>query len=714
MQIDYSQDNEFDINKRLFRRARNNMGETNKAIKDLDDDEKSTAEKNLSIYGAELVNNLKQINYTFRQLEDYVFIPTKETSKRGPKKLVEDIRKPPPPPPDGPEDFKIEFDFSSAKEESKEEGPLGETKEGEDEEFFYDYTKNIDDFKAIEDLADLKKEEPKLAEKIYYLGLQIKEEIENEGGITFGDIFSDDYIDENYKSFSKKIKQLYDYYILLSNTLDQLHKLIEERKYKGTIEVKDFENLKEAYENSKLDLEGKFEDVGLEIPPEGITPTFVKENEDKLDEEGLKTLSDVKEIGEELTKLEDLIEKQKIDFETKSALSEIIPEFSLLETPTTGLPPNFGEFGSKPTPIQFPTTIGDTTKIFKMIKDKEEGIKKYTVRDFLTEMKKLGFEGTLMNQVNTFEKVKDVMSNYNKEIQTPKSKEYLGITFPSKRVDISYLRDMINGRAPIKDVRELFIDEGFTGDDIAKIKAPQIIQILNKYESEYRGSGRYRGGAKTKGPKISSNVYAPSRRGRKPKAQTTSEIPDIPTTPTPPTTPAPIASIDDTDGDFEDETVEREQLTNFDIAKKLKEITIALQNTNQKSPLPAYQNKIDELMTGLIQFIGRTTVLFISKLKKNLKYLDEDLSKQISNELPKFKYNLEILRNYRNKSDKLIKYTLYDQVEKETIGLYNIINDSIRNFSKLKNYISLEPLQGGYFIESSNSFIRQCLNKRFL
>ena len=33
-----------------------------------DDDKKEQGEKNLEIYGAELINNLKQINYTFSQI----------------------------------------------------------------------------------------------------------------------------------------------------------------------------------------------------------------------------------------------------------------------------------------------------------------------------------------------------------------------------------------------------------------------------------------------------------------------------------------------------------------------------------------------------------------------------------------------------------------------------------------------------------------------
>jgi hypothetical protein len=148
-------------------------------------------------------------------------------------------------------------------------------------------------------------------------------------------------------------------------------------------------------------------------------------------------------------------------------------------------------------------------------------------------------------------------------------------------------------------------------------------------------------------------------------------------------------------------------------------------NTNQKTPTPTYMAKVYELITNLVQFIGRTTVLFITRIKKNLSYLDEDKYTQIKNEIVKFKRNLQILKDLKYTS--LIKETLFNQVEKETVGLYNEINDSIRNFSKLKSYTSLEPLKlegsgnyymdpmlGGYFIQSDSPFITHSTTKRFL
>jgi len=692
-EIDYSKNDQIDINNRLSRIGRNNMGETSKAIKDLDDDDKSTAEKNLSIYGAELVNNLKQINYTFRQLEDYVFVPLKE-SKKGSKKLVEDIRKPPPPPPspDEPKDYILEFDFS----ESKEDGPVEETKEGDRE--YQNYFATVDNYHETDDIAELKREDPIIKEEIYRIKEEfIRPQLIKEGFDIFGDEFlRADFSDDNEDKYSPYLKELFGYYYDLKMKEDVLNSLIERAKYdlKTKIGTSGIEELKKEYDDSIVYLAEKFEEAGVEIPPEGITPPFVKENEDVLDEEGLTILNEVKKMGKELSQAE-----EEETLPTKSVFTDPTnPDIEYLKGYT------FLDESKTYTPQQ----IKEKKKIYDAEYDRITGLSeeedknrkgtKSPAYNALT-----GYLYKLMTEGPKYQTIKIL-----EQAESPPITEYGGITFPSKKADLTLLRDMIDGNAPIKEIRDQLFSEGFRGNNIDKLKKPAIIIILEKYESAIpQGSGRYRGGVK-RAPKTPTTPKIP-RLTKKSKALLT-QITPTPTTPTPtPTTP--IISNDDTDGD---EEVEREQITNFDVAKKLEDIMKAIQNTNQKSPLPAYQNKIDELMTGLVQFIGRTTVLFISKLKKNLKYLDEDLSKQIYDEIPKFKRNLEILRNHRNKSDKLIKYTLYDQVEKETIGLYNLINDSIRNFSKLKNYTSLEPLQGGYFIESSNPFIRQCLNKRFL
>jgi hypothetical protein len=129
-------------------------------------------------------------------------------------------------------------------------------------------------------------------------------------------------------------------------------------------------------------------------------------------------------------------------------------------------------------------------------------------------------------------------------------------------------------------------------------------------------------------------------------------------------------------------------------------------------------------MTNLVQFIGRTTLLYLTKIKKNLNYLDEDQVKLIYNAISKFKDNLKILKEFNNKGNALIKDTLYNQVEKETINLYNEIYNSIRNYSKMKDYTILagsgmrnyymDPMSGGYFIQSDDPFIRHSTTKRFL
>jgi hypothetical protein len=708
-EIDYSKNDEIDINNRLSRIGRNNMGENKTPIKDLDDDDKSTAEKNLSIYGAELVNNLKQINYTFRQLEDYVFVPIKE-NKKGSKKLVEDIRKPPPPPPPPEEakDYKLEFDFSGV-EESKEEEELQETKEGESREASFDWLPADMEIDYLVDVGTLNySEATQLQTKIYNITTRL---------IYMIDKLEYELSLSSYDEGPPELEQMRDY----KRELDDLSLKLELRRNEAspipdyvppTGEGESFEtymkgmkqfideNLEKKVDDNLAKLEDKFEEAGVDIPEDGLSKSFVEENKDVLDKEGLKILNEVEKVLEELL--------------TNVEKKGNTPTESIFTDPND---PNI-DYLKKYTFLDDSKTYTEA-----QLKNKKKAYEKEQAKiEQLSEEEDKYRKGTYSPAYNALLAYQYKLSTEGPKYGTRKLleqaespiNEYEGITFPSKKADTGIIRDLIDGGAPIKDIREQFINEGFTGEDINKLKKQEISDILDNYESAItQGSGRYRGGVK-RAPKTPTTPKAPklSKKAQALLTQITPTTPTPPPTTPPPTTP--IITIDDNEGGFEDDAVEREQITNFDVAKKLEEITKAIQNTNQKSPLPAYQNKIDELMTGLIQFIGRTTVLFISKLKKNLKYLDEDLTKQIYAELPKFKRNLEILRNYRNKSDKLIKYTLYDQVEKETIGLYNLINDSIRNFSKLKSYTSLEPLQGGYFIQSDNPFIRHSTTKRFL
>jgi hypothetical protein len=280
---------------------------------------------------------------------------------------------------------------------------------------------------------------------------------------------------------------------------------------------------------------------------------------------------------------------------------------------------------------------------------------------------------------------------------------------PTKRIltkdeqqRVNYIKS--NPKVPVKELRQLMKDAGFPKVFYEDLSKKSILKNLKDWESYSPiGSGRYRGGAR--------------KKKKAPEPVQAVPVQAVPATNAPaiPAESTPISG--ETKEEFKnigDVSVEREQNSNFELAKEIQEILVEIRKIGQKSPIPVYKTKIDELMTGLIQFIGRTTVLFITRIKKNIKYLDEKLTKEIYEQISKFKYNLEILRNYKNKSAMLIKHTLYNQVEKEAIGLYNEINDGIRNYNRLKSYVSLEPLQGGFFIQSGNPFITHSTTKRFL
>jgi uncharacterized small protein (DUF1192 family) len=190
------------------------------------------------------------------------------------------------------------------------------------------------------------------------------------------------------------------------------------------------------------------------------------------------------------------------------------------------------------------------------------------------------------------------------------------------------------------------------------------------------------------------------------------------------TLPEPVVQ---TPKEFEslEEAPKDEANANLDIANKLDKVLAKLTNMGQNTPVPSYLSKVSELITTLIQFIGRTTLLYITRIKKNLNYLDEEQVKLIYNSNELMKSKLDMLKSYGEMSGALIKQTLYKQLEKEMLGLYNQINDSIRNYNKLKDYTifskvgggfnyGVDRMVGGYFIESDNPFIRHSTTKRFL
>ncbi|AIW01918.1 MAG: hypothetical protein ASQ68_gp28 [Yellowstone Lake virophage 6] len=296
---------------------------------------------------------------------------------------------------------------------------------------------------------------------------------------------------------------------------------------------------------------------------------------------------------------------------------------------------------------------------------------------------------------------------------------------PSKS-DLDYLRTNLSlspQKFSIKEAKSTMKRVGFNKkivDEIGKGSKDKLKEFFDNYEASLlKGSGYYIGGTKT-------------GKNKKKKATPVQAIPApaIPaSTPAIPALAVPVTTIEPTKEnveDIDDATDPAEETTAIDdieenlkvsekVDEKLREVVDSgLIEKDSRGAKEAYKNKIFELATSLIQFIGRTTVLFITRIKKNLKYLEEDQYKSIYDQIVKFRNNLRIIRDYKSRSELLIKATVYTQLEKETIGLYNEINNSIRNYSKLKSYISLEPLQGGYFIQDDDSFIRQCLNKRFL
>lgn len=224
---------------------------------------------------------------------------------------------------------------------------------------------------------------------------------------------------------------------------------------------------------------------------------------------------------------------------------------------------------------------------------------------------------------------------------------------------------------------------------------------LKKEEAakQTKGSGRYRGGVKVKG--------TPKPKGRPKK------ISNVPLSQT------------ETAEAFEplNEEAKDEEVTNLGLAKRLDKVLVKLSNMGQNTPIPSYLSKTNELITSLIQFIGRTTVLYITRIEKNLNYLNEEQVKLIFEANEALKSNLEMIDSYGNMGGALIKQTLYKQLVKETMGLYKKIDNSIRNYKKLKDFtifkgagrnFGTDRMIGGYFIQSDNPFVMDTPTKRFL
>jgi hypothetical protein len=257
------------------------------------------------------------------------------------------------------------------------------------------------------------------------------------------------------------------------------------------------------------------------------------------------------------------------------------------------------------------------------------------------------------------------------------------------------------GKKDVKKVLDSFVDGGDKSISKKEYNALNAMQIkdyvLNK-EKQFSGSGR--------GKQLTGGA------GKKKKAQPKAKAPA--------TTPLNLTETSEV-FDPLDEAPKDETQANLTDAQKLDAILVEVsKSSGQKNTVPSYISKIYELITSLIQFIGRTTVLYITRIKKNINYLDEEQVKLIYDAIQPLKDdNIEILKKYKNSA--LIQTTLTNQLEKETIGLYKEINNSIRNYTKLKNYTTFSgagrsfgtDFVGG-FIEQPNDFVNRTSTTIFL
>jgi hypothetical protein len=578
-EIDYSKNDQIDINNRLSRIGRNNMSENKTPIRDLDDDAKAKGEKNLLLYGSELINNLKQINYTFQQIERYVFIKSKITKKtikkvieEGPKSTVKDIREP------------IEEEITAIDDLPELEGVRDFMK--------YEFINKELDFELAEYeeyLRKLEDEYQKIEEQ--FIILMSDEEVEY------------DEINEKGSPYLKDMKEY-------------INHLLEEGNF---LEVKI------AYEKDKL-ARLKEPDEEPEVNPE--------------------------DIGKKITKLQSLVRGKK----GKKELEKL-------------------------------------KRIAKRYKDEEEEKEKKLRKEIKSEK----YEQRYMRKED------EGLSDEEPDVEEQIPKD---LKIPPFGADTSDVREFLDINQ-VTGAKRAFKNMGFESRTINKLSLNQIRQIIEAYDQgKVVGAGRYRGGAKKRGRPAKAKAKAEPEVKAEAKAEAKAE-------------PEPKA---DNDGELEliDEIdPKKEAEDNEEVADEVDSSLVEVSNMKDTTPSQTYISKANELMINLIQFIGRTTVLYITRIDKNINYLDEDQVKLIFDYASQLKPNLDMLQYYKNLGGALIKETIYKQLTSETNTLYNKINDNIRNYKKLTNYTifsgaGMNKYKGGYFIQSDNPFIRHSITKRFL
>jgi len=548
---DYSNYDQFDINNRLFRLARNNIEKTSTPIKSLEEEEKKKEEKNLIFYGSEFINNLKQINYTFSQIDDFILKPPSELKKRILEKST-----------------KSAADYATIPNVESKGSALSRFK--------------VDELKDIIRSSGL---------RIPFTGLRkddlIKVIISND--LNFGD----------YKGSQLKI--------------------IDAPQSKLTQEESD-DNFKKIFDKNKEGIRSIESKRGPSGVPNKVIPLLPR----------AEVVPDVETIDRsDWVQFEPIMMYNPIyrdrDY-TKSELRSFISKLTV-----------------------------EGKRINNEIKEESKRDNIQSIDDASPELlNKIEYLKFLENELEFIQSKSTVGAGRKKKSSSPEAE-----------FQANEARKMFSGNLDIRVPTDVIEEE----------EAKEENEILQETKEDY----------------IVERAPAQEIRLNNKASENLDQ--------------ALVNAIS---------IVESDKLD--------KNTLIAVETA--KSEAPVRLTKIYDLMTELIRFIGRTTILYISKIKMNLNYLDEDQIKLIYDNTQELKKNIQVISRFQDKGTAPIKDTLYNQLEKETSGLYKEINDSIRNISRLKDYNVLEgagiggrrggPYNGAFIEPETLFFINHSSRKRLL
>jgi len=641
--IDYSKNDFIDINNQLFRRARNNIGESTAEDLKVDDSSNNEAVK---IYGSELINNLKQINYTFQQIEAYVLMPsklTKETIKKAKQnpdvKMIDlvDVSKLPEPPAPAPtgkrtreEIIRLLEEIDRAGQElAKEASRLSKLRK----------SKKIEKMiKAIDDeLARRSKEYQALEEELKALdGEESLPDLTVASYDTAPELVGEDEFDDS--RFNREL----DY------TVEELE--AEKERIREVIRRRD-----EAGGDVFVANENYYDDLGY---IDGLIRSEKKKRKKSSENAEFKKL------------------KQDIAKKREAILVDIYklqPRF------------NYDDFfldvrGDDKFEREFKRLKGFLKENFKDLSQEEinqTGLDLSINVILEDELKQLN-EERAQELIKVFPKPPEVIT-LPKPPPPPKPKPApTGFSIPDKKVNTTAVRGfLMKGNKPqavaiMKRLGWSDVDESFSFQD--------LLGLIDN--NELRGSGRKK--------KIVKGILS-VEKDAPPEEYDPADFEPLP--------------------DSQKAQLDANLTDSKDLTKKLSGVKV-----NPTITLQQYQSKVNELIMSLVRFIGKTNVLFITRIKKYINSLDEEQIQMINIEIKKLKDNYDKIEFYKNYGLQIILQTILTQLQKETLGLYNEINNSIRNYAKLKDYtiFSGAGLRGGYFIQSDDPFIRSSTTKRFL